>query len=230
VDPKTVVLAKKVDPNAVGAPKPSMDPQPGTNKYKEKISMGGQEMALTASQTIKKSDDGGWIVDDELETPGGQVSDVATLEKGTLIVRKRSVKQGPVTINVEFTPSKATGTMNINGQDKPIAVDLGGPVFAETASEASIACLPLAEGYTATYRNLDLRKQKEKLLQLKVVGSESVTVPAGTFDAFKIEITSADGGADHATVWIAKDSRKPVKLAAVLADMGGAALTAELVP
>jgi hypothetical protein len=38
-------------------------------------------------------------------------------------------------------------------------------------------------------------------------GSE--TVAAGTFDTFKIEITSADGGNDHETYWIAKDSRKP---------------------
>ncbi len=36
---------------------------------------------------------------------------------------------------------------------------------------------------------------------------------AGTFDTFKIEITSADGGNDHETYWIAKDSRKAVKLA-----------------
>jgi len=62
------------------------------------------------------------------------------------------------------------------------------------------------------------------------VGSESVTVAAGTFEAFKIEINSADGGADHETLWIAKDSRKTVKVSAVLASMGGATLTGELVP
>jgi hypothetical protein len=63
-----------------------------------------------------------------------------------------------------------------------------------------------------------------------VVGVESVTVPAGTFDAYKVELTSADGGADKQTLWIAKDSRKPVKMSAVLADMGGATITQELVP
>jgi hypothetical protein len=160
----------------------------------------------------------------------GQISDTAVLDKGTLALRKRSVKQGPVSIEVNFTGNKATGTANIGGQDKPIAVDLGGPVFAETGSPLSIACLPLAEGYSTTYRNFDLQKQKEKLLQLKVVGSETVTVAAGTFDTFKIEITSADGGNNHETYWIAKDSRKAVKVAAVLGDMGGATLTGELVP
>ena len=119
----------------------------------------------------------------------------------------------------------------MNGQDKPVAVDLGGPLFADAAgSELVIASLPLAEGYTTTFRNFDVRRQKEKLMQLKVTGTESVTVPAGTFDAYKVEITSADGGSDKQTLWIAKDSRKPVKMSAVLADMGGAVITEELVP
>jgi len=120
--------------------------------------------------------------------------------------------------------------MNVGGQDRPIAADLGGPIFAETGSAQLIASLPLADGYTTTFRNFDLRKQKEKLMQLKVVGSESVTVAAGTFDAFKIEITSADDGNDSETLRIAKDSRKAVKIAAGLGSMGGATLTAELIP
>jgi dipeptidyl aminopeptidase/acylaminoacyl peptidase len=231
VDPKTVVLAKKVDANTVGAPKLGVDLQPGTYKYKEKIAaMGGQEIALNLSSTIQNGSDGSWTASDVIETPMGQITDTATLDKSSLALRKRSVKQGSVTINVDFTGNKATGTMSMDGQDKPIAADLGGPVFAETSSPQSIACLPLAEGYTATFRNFDLRKQKEKLLQLKVVGVESVTVPAGTFDTFKVEITSVDGGSEHETMWIAKDSRKAVKMTAILANMGGATMTAELVP
>jgi hypothetical protein len=73
-----------------------------------------------------------------------------------------------------------------------------------------------------------VQQQKVKLMQLKVTGVEKVTVPAGTFDAYKVEITSADGGADKETLWVAKDSRKPVKESAVLAAMGGAVLTQEL--
>jgi hypothetical protein len=53
-------------------------------------------------------------------------------------------------------------------------------------------------------------------------------VPAGTSDAWKVEITSADGGNDRTTLWVAKDSRVPVKSSAVLAAMGGAVMTTEL--
>jgi hypothetical protein len=121
--------------------------------------------------------------------------------------------------------------MNMNGQDKPISVDLDGPLFADSAGATSvIGCLPLADGYSTTFRNFDVQKQKTKLMQLQVAGSESVTVPAGKFEAFKVELSSADGGPDKSTVWIAKDTRTPVKMSTVMAEMGGATLTAELAP
>jgi len=230
VDPKTVVLAKKVDPATVGVPKPAVDLQPGTYKYKGKLSAGGQEMALDLSTTVKE-ENGQWNATGTMQGPMGQATDICMLEKGTLLERSRDIEQGPVSIKLNFSGNKASGTMNMNGQEKPIAVNLGGPLFADAAgSELVIATLPLAEGYSVTFRNFDVRKQKEKLMQLKVVGVESVTVPAGTFQAYKVELTSADGGTDKQTLWVAKDSRKPVKMSAVMADMGGATLTEELVP
>jgi hypothetical protein len=63
---------------------------------------------------------------------------------------------------------------------------------------------------------------------LKVVGTERVTVPAGTFDAYKVEIVAADNDADKQTVWIDKNSRKVLKLMAVLPSLNGAILTSEL--
>jgi outer membrane lipoprotein-sorting protein len=64
--------------------------------------------------------------------------------------------------------------------------------------------------------------------RLNVTGTESVTVPAGTFDAFKVEIKPVDGGADSMTVWVDKSTRKVVKMEAIMAQMGGAKLTTEL--
>ena len=65
-------------------------------------------------------------------------------------------------------------------------------------------------------------------MQLKVSGTEKVTVPAGQFDTWKVDITSGEGGPDKVTVWVAKDTRTPVKSAAILPDMGGATMVAEL--
>ncbi len=228
VDPKTVVLAKKADSNTIGVPKPAMDLKSGTYKYKSTLAMGGQQIPLTSSTAIQE-ENGAWTATETLETPMGQAVSTSSMEKGTLIVRKYTAKQGPVNMNVDFAGNKATGTMNTNGQDKPIAADLGGPVFSNgPGANFALGCLPLAEGYTTSYRNFDVQKQKEKLIALKVVGVENVTVPAGTFDAFKVELTSADGGSDKATVWIAKDTRRPLKMSAVLGSMNGATLTSEL--
>jgi dipeptidyl aminopeptidase/acylaminoacyl peptidase len=230
VDPKTVVLAKKVDASTVGVPKLAMDLQPGTYKYQAQIETSGQKISLVISTTIAE-DGGAWTATDVMETPSGTVTETATLEKGSLIARKLNLKHGPVAVDLDFSGDKAVGNMNMNGKDQPISVDMGGPLFADAAAaKQSISCLPLAEGYSTTYRNFDVQKQKVKLMQLRVSGIDNVTVPAGTFDAYKVEISSADGGDDKETLWIARDSHKAVKESLVLASMGGAVLTQELVP
>jgi len=119
--------------------------------------------------------------------------------------------------------------MDVGGQAKPISVSTGGALFADGAGAYNVlAALPLAEGYTATFRNFDLQKQKVDLKRMKVAGAEKVTVPAGSFDAFKLEITSAEGEPGQTTVWVAKDDRKVVKVVTVVPRMNGAVLTAEL--
>jgi dipeptidyl aminopeptidase/acylaminoacyl peptidase len=230
VDPKTVVLAKKVDASSVGIPKVATDLQPGTYKYKATIVAGGQNIWLSVSTTITE-DKGAWSATEVMESANGAVTETATLEKGTLIARTLNLKQGPLAVDLSFSGDKAVGNMNMNGKDSPVSVDLGGPLFADAAgSKQSISCLPLAEGYSTMYRNFDIQKQKVEVMQLKVSGIEKVTVPAGTFEAYVVEITGTDGGGDKETLWIAKDSHKAVKESAVMASMGGAVLTQELLP
>jgi hypothetical protein len=89
-----------------------------------------------------------------------------------------------------------------------------------------VATLPLADGYSTSFRNFDPQAQKVQMVQVKVIGSESVTVPAGTFDAYKVQ-AAMDGG-QTVTEWVAKDSRRVVKVVAVLPQMNGATMTMEL--
>ena len=190
--------------------------------------MGGQAMTLKVSTAIQDAGSS-WTAVDQTETPQGTATDSATIEKTSLLVQKRSLKQGPMAVDVDFADNKASGKMSMNGQDKPIAADLGGPIFGDAAGgDFAIACLPLAEGYTTTFRNFDIQAQKAKIQQLTVAGAESITVPAGTFDTWRVEVAAAEGGADKKTIWIAKDSHKVVKIKAVLASMGGAVMTQEL--
>jgi Protein of unknown function (DUF3108) len=185
-------------------------------------------MSMKVSTNIQDGA-GSWTATDQMDMPQGSATDTATLEKGSLLLMKRSVRQGPVSIDLDFAGNKAAGKMSTNGQDRPIAVDLGGPLFADAAgADQVIACLPLAEGYSTTFRNFDVQTQKVKLLQLTVAGKEEIKVPAGTFDTLRVEISSADGGSDKKTLWIAKETHKVVKATAVMAAMGGAVMTQEL--
>jgi len=228
VDPKTVVLAKKVDAATVSAPKPVADLQAGTYNYQVHLSMGGQEMKMKVTTAIQDGS-GGWMATDQLDTPQGLVTDTGTIEKGSLLLLKRNIKQGPIAIDLDFAGDKAAGKMNMNGSEKPIAADLGGPLFADgAAADQVIACLPLAEGYSTAFRNFDVETQKVKLIELSVAGKEEVTVPAGTFQTLRVELSSDDGGSDKRTVWIVPDTHKVVKVSAVLASMGGAVMTEEL--
>ena len=230
VDPKTVTLQKKVEAASVTAPKPSSALRAGTSKDQATIGAGGQDMKMTITEVITQ-EGGAWVATETAATPMGDMTDSTTLENGSLVATKRAIRQGPFAVDLAFADGKATGTIGTGDQPKPVAVDLGGPVFADGGgSHAVIATLPLAEGYTATYRNFDVQKQKPSLKQLKVIGSEQVTVAAGTFTAWKVQLTSAEGDPGETTLWIAKDSRQVVKIAATLPQMGNAAFAAELMP
>ena len=228
VDPKAVVLSKPVETASVGVPKVAFPWSAGKSSYAGKIEAGGQTIPLSTTQTIEEQG-GNWVVTGTAKMPMGDAVDITTLDKATLVPRKRSIKQGPAAIELTFADGKATGTVAMGGEPKPLSVDLGGELFADgVGGNEAIAALPLAEGYSTTYRNFDVRQQKVQMKQAKVTGAESVTVPAGTFEAWKVDIASAEGEPGQTTIWVAKDSRKVVKVNATMPQMGGAVFTSEL--
>ena len=216
VDPKTITVTKRVEPSAIEVPILAAELKPGTYKYRTKVAMSGQEFSFNSS-TIIKDEDGAWTVIEVDEMPMGVASDKSILEKGTLAVRKRNINQGGAVIEVTYTKDRVSISASQQGDIRHVSADLSGPLFASAAGSLhSIGCLPLKPGYTLVYRSFDLQKQKEKLTRLSVAGAESVSVPGGTFDAYKVELTSTDGGSEKATVWIDKDSHTPVRMASVV--------------
>jgi dipeptidyl aminopeptidase/acylaminoacyl peptidase len=227
VDPRTVRVEPVATPPAT-APRPVAPLVPGTSSFKARIEAGGQQLEATVTTEIR--DDGAtWSISETLQTPMGPAVDSASLAKPTLVLVRRSISQGPLSIGFSVEGGRAVGELKMGGSAKPIAVDLGGELFADGAGAGFvIAALPLEEGFSATYWNLDVQSQKPKAVRLAVVGREEVTVPAGTFAAVKVEVSSPDDGS-RVTYWIATDRRKPVKAVAVVPRMGGATVTSELV-
>jgi hypothetical protein len=228
--PVSAIHDEKLSPSGStgSVPRLASDLHPGTYKYRVQFDNDGVKTIVGLSTTIT-ADRAGWIVTDLLDTPRGQVTDKSTLEKNSLALLKRNLTQGSVTLNLDFSNNRALGDLSISGVPQHISVDLGGPLFADAAGwEEVIACLPLAAGYTTTFRNFDLQKQAPKMMQLKIAAVERVAVQAGAFEAYRVELTSLDGGPQKSTVWISLDSRKPVKISAVLGATGRATMTAEL--
>ncbi len=230
VDPKTVVLTKKVDTAAVGAPKPVSGLTAGTYKYAGAIQAGGQTIPVTGV-TVVTEEPTTYTVNYTMKLPMGEANDTVTVDKATLQPVKRTVKQGPVSMDLGFKDGKVTGSVAMGGEPKPVDVSSGGALYADgSAAWDSLAHLPLAEGYTVTYRNFDVQKQRPSLKQMKVVSVEEITVPAGRFKTWKAEVTSAEGEPGSTTVWVAQDSRKVVKTSSIVPQMGGATVTSELQP
>jgi hypothetical protein len=192
--------------------------------------VGGQEVTLNYSTKIQE-DNGVWNAIDTIETPSGPATEVATIEKRTLLLRKRTVSQGSLKLHIEYANGKATGSVDQNGQITAIDVDLGGPVFGDGPGGPQVmACLPLAPGYTASFRQVDVQKQRAKTVQLKVTGSERTTVPAGTFDTYRVEIYSESDAAGM-TMWVGRPDRKVVKIQTTMPQVGGGVtVTEELLP
>ncbi|HEU4747574.1 MAG TPA: S9 family peptidase, partial [Gemmatimonadaceae bacterium] len=91
VDPRMVSLATNVEVSAE-APKPAVDLRPGTATYKAKIEMGGQTMPMDITRTVKEVG-GAWVITETAAMPQGTITDEVTLQKGTLQLQKRTVKQ-----------------------------------------------------------------------------------------------------------------------------------------
>ncbi|HEX6849816.1 MAG TPA: alpha/beta fold hydrolase [Candidatus Polarisedimenticolaceae bacterium] len=229
VDPKSVVLAKPVDTGAVSAPKPAGPIATGAWSYGVSLEMAGQSMKLATTTEVKR-EGADIVVVDRVKSPMGEATDTVVLDPETLTMRSRTIAQGPLSVRLDVKDGKATGELKMGEQPQPLSADLGGALFADGAGAfQAIAALPLAEGYKTSFRNFDLQGQKVKIRNLAVVGSEGVTVPAGTFDCFKLEMTTVDD-AEKATAWIAKEGRKVVKVATVSPQMNGATITSELQP
>lgn len=234
VDVSTVELPKKPEVKA-DAPKPmtakpASDLKPGKTNYKIVLEVGGRKIEMT--KTTEITDAGkNWKITETSQSPMGSVSDEAEVLKGTLVPVKRRVKQGPMNIALDYNGSNVKGTVESPMGNSKIDKDIEGVLFADgTGTSTILATLPLAEGYKTTFLNFDMMAQSAKQMELAVVGMEEITVPAGKFMAYKVEVMPSGGDAGGSTIWVAKEGGKLLKERQSLPQMNGAIVTSELQP
>ncbi len=209
-------------------PKPAVDLKPGTANYKVRLEAGGQVAMMEITRTTK-TQNGAWVVTETSRMAGHTQTDETTVEKKTLIIRKRVFRADNTVADLQFAGRNATGTITDRGQKQTINADLGGVVFADGASGQDVlAALPLARNYTIEFRNFNIGSQEVRMLQLRVMDTETVSVPAGTFDTWKVLITFLDGGTDSYALWVEKRTHRVVKMAISVPHLKDALATAEL--
>jgi hypothetical protein len=198
---------------------------PGVYRYRVNFKTGETPIDLNMVIEIRETA-GGWTVAEKTEALLGEISDIAVYDKKSLMLITRAFKRGPVSTDLAFKENRIKGKMVISGQGNPFDVEMGGPLFGDGPGFIfAIGVLPLAEGYSASFNSFDIESQKAELTRLKVSGLENVTVPAGSFESYRVEISVADIDAENYTVWIAKNSHKPVKMIAPLPEMDGTKIT-----
>ena len=119
------------------------------------------------------------------------------------------------TSRVSVANGKATGTVQrataAGVQTVTVDATVAAGVIADGAEVAMLPTLDLSEGVSMTFQTFDGKAAKTKTYQAIVYPRESVTVPAGTFDAFKVELTSDD----NVTMYITADLPRKVVLVRV---------------
>ncbi|MEE9255048.1 MAG: prolyl oligopeptidase family serine peptidase, partial [Pseudomonadales bacterium] len=206
----------------------------GSRTYSIVMSVRGQEINIDRTvQLISELREGRsvWRVESRGESPMGSAKDVYYLDASDLSPTRREIEQGAVRIAFDFSKDKISGSMAVSGREMPVDVSLEAPVLGgEAALETVLAALPLAPGFVTTGRTFDIQSQKVRFWEFKVVAEESVAVPAGRFDSFKIEVDALDDAGGSGVIWISREvPRLTVKSEFQLpAAMGGGSVVSEL--
>ena len=235
VDVKTVALQR---PKVEQAPvtMPSFNGtlvKPDTLHYAITMEMQGQQISMTTTRIIQKSSYTNlsvWRIIDESSGPMGSGVDTLDLNAATLLPVRRSGIQGPGKVNIVFSGNYIGGKMSMGPQEMPIKAETKNIDLSDGAGiEIPLTTLPLVIGYEATLYQFELMMQKEKILLLTVPMDESVTVTAGTFDAWKVLLTSSEDKSETSMLWIDKISRRVVKVESKLpAQTGGGTVMVQL--
>ncbi len=240
VDPATVVVTDPVgSADLDDLPFDGSAIEAATMTYDIVMSVQGQEIAFeNPTRTVSVVEHGGQpalaIVDRaKLPPTMGSLAlvDSFVVARGDFTPLYREMRQGPGAIAITYTVGEINGVMSQGGQSMPFNAALDLPVIADNhALEVGLSTLPLKEGYSASFATYNPvpGQQGTATYTLTVTGTDEVTVPAGTYRAWVVELDKADSNED-ATLYLDQETKMLVKSTGTLpAQTGGGTVTAEL--
>lgn len=125
--------------------------------------------------------------------------DAATLKPRTLHREIHSDSSQQV-LDGEYRDDVVQITQRTDGNERSNPLRLKANSYDNDSSLFLWRAITFSDGYQARYNTVITNRRQVSAVTLKVTGRESVEVPAGTFDAWRLEISS--GGVTQ-TAWIA---------------------------
>ncbi len=132
----------------------------------------------------------------------------ATYFKPLAVERALTGPGGERRWRVQYGDGKVTVTQESDNDSRTDSLTVGTSYYDSWGDIALWRTLPLDYGYQAAYVDVGtaiLRKPAAAIMHLKVVTKEPITVPAGTFLAWRLE---AESKGETQTAWIADTARR----------------------
>ncbi len=219
-------------------PLPTVDAQQiaeGEFNYTTTLTLPNGEMVVNASREVaRRIEDTRQIlaIRTDSRTPMGQLSDRFVIDGTSLRPIRRTIEQGPSTVNVEFGTREVSGAIEMQGNEIPISIELDAPVFGGDAGlELALAGLELRDGLRTNLRIAVVgTQQRVRYYRAEVSGPETVEVLEGRFQVYRIDLNAIDGEGGDQTYWIKADApRHTVRIEGQLPpEMGGGRFVTEL--
>jgi len=207
--------------------------KPAKLSYKAVASVQGMEVELEIGVDISEGQFDGkpaWMTISTQNSMMGNAIDTFVVHGTSLLPLYRGVEQGGAKVTMNYSETAVKGMIAMGPQEMPVDTQLDAPVFGDGAGlDLAVACLPLAPQYKTSLRYFDLLSQQVKVYVVEVTGIEDVTVPAGTFEAYKIELRPMGTEPGGGTVFVDTKTRYQVRATMQLPAMaGGGSVTSEL--
>lgn len=178
-------------------------------RYRVAGELGGKKVEGASTLTVTKAPSG-WTVSAVDSLPTGVTTDITTLSATSLLPTTRTIKQGEATVQLAYSGHSVSGQVALSGKQLPLQGTSQRPLVTDGLTLGlAVATLPLADGFTAGLGSFDASSGQVEDLVLVVKGTEQVSVPAGRFEAFRVEISPEDARSST-TLWVETSAARRV--------------------
>ncbi len=184
----------------------------GEFRYTTSLVLGETELEIESTRRLGFEDDEQGerilVVETITRTGMGDTTERLELDAVSLMPKKQRVDQGDSVLNADYTASQVTGMIRAAGQVVPIDLKLDAPAYGgEAALEAMLVALPLASGYRTQVRAMEIDvEQLVRRFAVVVEERETIEVPAGEFDTWRLRLDALDGLGGSQIMWIGVDA------------------------